>query len=370
MRRTNHHSDSTRSDEQKLPVVVEDYVRYIRSAAGYSASTCKAYQSQLRRFLRWMTEQVGGTPGLSDITSRRVREYVIELSESGCRPRTIRSAIMPIRSLFNYLVETNAIEASPVHVVRLPKKDAAQRPRVTEEEMICLVEACDRLPGRGRAAMAKALVLLLVTGALRRSELLAVRVQDVNLEAEQVIISQGKGGKSRALFVPSDTIAAIATWLRERPRCRHDFLFVVDVHRRLGNNGLVTLLNEVKTVGGLREHDNIQPHAIRHAAATRLLRRGADLRSLQTLLGHSNIATTAIYLHVDEEQLRNVARMASVAASDPEDTASGAETNEEAGAPEPKVQEAPAPGRWQRTSRVSTDDQRRASRRIGRRTPR
>lgn len=341
--------NSSSTARQLIADLIVDYVRHIRSAAGYSRTTAKAYQSQLRRFDRWATEQLGRAPLLGDVTAKLLRAYVMELSESGCRPRTVRSAVMPLRSLFNYLVETDALEVSPVHAVRLPKKDAAQRPRVTEEELIALVEGCDRLAGTERSAMARALVLTLITTALRRSELLGLRVGDVNLEAEQVVVASGKGSKSRAVFLPEETAQALATWLELRPACRHDHLFIVDTNRRLGNEGLDRLLDEVKAAAGLRSHDNIQPHAVRHAAATRLLRRGADLKSLQTLLGHANISTTAVYLHTDEEQLRSVARLASVhktppaAEQQPEDTLLVPQCKEA------EVQARPDAGRQERT---------------------
>jgi site-specific recombinase XerD len=146
---------------------------------------------------------------------RQSQEYVFYLSERGCRPRTIRSNVMPLRTLFNYLIETGAVEESPVHLIRLPKK---------------------------------------------------------------------KGGKSRSVFLPEEAMEAVSGWLRHRPESSHDYLFGVDRGRRLGDQGLNALLDEVRAAAGLRGHSNIMPHPMRHAAATRLLRRAADLRSIQTLL--------------------------------------------------------------------------------------
>jgi site-specific recombinase XerD len=317
MRRTDEAGPHEPAGTQSLEDHIADYLRHLRYGAGCSKSTFKAYQSQLRRFVRWLRESVGHPPRLNDVTARNFRNYIVELMEQGLRPRTVRSAAMPVRSLFNYLLECDVLDSSPVHAVRLPKKDAAQRPRVLEEELLALPEGCDRLAGLERSCMAKALILLLITAMIRRSELLATRVQDVNLEAGQLLVASGKGGKSRSIFLPDDARAALAAWLRSRPACDHDYLFIVDKHRRLGNEGLNTLLEEVKAAAGLRGHDHIQPHAIRHAAATRVHRRGADLRSLQTMLGHANIATTAIYLHADEERLRLVAGLASVASPEP-----------------------------------------------------
>jgi site-specific recombinase XerD len=224
----------------ELSTIVVEYVRYIKSAGGYSRSTVKAYQSQLRRFDRWLEEKLGRAAGLEDVSARMFRMYIVELAEQGCRPRTIRSAVMPVRSLCNYLVETGILVTSPIHGVRLPKKDAAQRPKVTEEELLQLVTGCERLAGRERSLMARALLLLLITTALRRSELLGLRLGDVDLTAEQVLVARGKGGKSRALFLPEDAVCAMSEWLKVRPVCKHDYVFVVDANRRLANLGLDT----------------------------------------------------------------------------------------------------------------------------------
>jgi integrase/recombinase XerD len=192
---------------------------------------------------------------------------------------------MPLRTLFDYLMETRAVEASPVHLIRLPKKDAGQRPRVTEDELVAMVEACDRLSPMERAVLAKAVMLVLVTEAVRRCELLGLRVQDVRADSGQLVISRGKGGKSHSVFLPEEAMEAVSGWLQLRPPSSHDYLFGVDRGRRLGDQGLNALLDEVRAAAGLRRHSNIMPHAMRHAAATRLLRRGANLRSIQTLLG-------------------------------------------------------------------------------------
>jgi site-specific recombinase XerD len=295
-----------------LQAAVEAFIRSVRHGNGYSRDTIKCYQCYLRRFQRWLADELGHGPLLADVTPRAVQEYVFSLSERGCRPRTIRSNVMPLRTLFNHLVETGVLAESPVHQVRLPKKDAAERPRVTEDELVAMVEACDRLSLLERAVMAKAIMLVLVTAAVRRCELLGLRLQDVRPDSGQLVISRGKGGKSRSVFLPEEAMAAVSDWLRLRPASNHEFLFGVDRGRRLGDQGLNALLAEVRAAAGLRGHSNIMPHAMRHAAATRLLRRGADLRSIQNLLGHANISRTAMYLHTDEEQLRAVARLASL----------------------------------------------------------
>src|SRR5207248_1788657 len=98
--------------------------------------------------------------------------------------------------------------------------------------------------------------------------------------------------------------------LRQTRKTRHGYLFVREGGRRVGDKTLSTSLEEIKAIAGLKGDPRIRPHSIRHAAATRLLRNGADIRSIQTWLGHSDLKTTAIYLHSDEQQIRAVAHLA------------------------------------------------------------
>jgi site-specific recombinase XerD len=312
MRKLDQDRPGKQANEQALGALIVEYLRFIRGAAGYSKSTFKSYQSQLRRFDRWLSERVERPARLMDVTASHFREYILELSEGGRRPRTVRAAALPIRSLIGYLLETDQLKASPIHSVRLPKKDPAQRPQVTDEELLALVAGCDRMAGTERPVMARAVLLTLTTTAVRRSELLGLKVNDFRPDKGQLLITHGKGAKSRAIFLTAETQAAIEAWLELRPKCKHDYLFIVDTNRRLGHLGLHSLLNEVKAAAGLKDHDNIQPHAIRHAAASRMQQRGADLKSIQTMLGHTNITTTAIYLHTDEEHLRSVVHLASL----------------------------------------------------------
>jgi site-specific recombinase XerD len=352
MRKSDRNSARHAPEPQVLGEVIIEYLRFIRGAAGYSKSTFKSYQSQLRRFDRWLSGRVNRPALLGDITARLFREYIVELTEAGCRPRTVRAAVMPVRSMMTYLVDGDRLEASPIHSVRLPKKDAAQRPRVTDEELLAVLSGCDRMVGTQRPLMTKALLLTLITAAVRRSELLGLKVNDFHRENGQILITHGKGAKSRAIFLTEETQAAIEPWLKVRPRCKHDYLFIVDVNRRLRHLGLHSLLEEAKAAAGLKDHDNIQPHAIRHAAASRMLQRGMDLKSIQTMLGHANINTTAIYLHTGEAHLRSVAHLTSLC---PDGAVMGKHPAESGSPPEPPLRELQnQPGRHSEVEKEAT----------------
>lgn len=287
---------------------IHRYLEYLRHEQHASETTCLGYQSGLRRFRRFLVERYGEEPELDRVTVDDVRNFLYTLSRQGLRPRTLRGAIYPLRGLFGMAVERGYCPADPARAVKLPKKDAAVREQVSDEELEQLLAGSEREADPARRAMLRAVLAVLIYAGLRRQELLDLQVEDVDLKEGKIRVRSGKGGKARTVWVCGPCIEALRRWLQARPKLRHAYLFVADRRRRLGEVGLAALIERAKSLADLREHANIKPHAIRHAAATRLLRNGADLRSIQQFLGHSQLQTTAIYLHTDERQLQRIAK--------------------------------------------------------------
>lgn len=294
-----------------LSEIIADYYRHIRYGVGLATRTCECYGTRLRKYERWLATQPGiESPTLSDFTTETLRKFVYHLAAAKQRPRTIRGTVAPLRSLGEYLVEQGALLENPALAVKLPKLDAAKRELVTDEEVRGLLAACGRYADPARRRLAGAIVSVLVYGALRRQECLDLRVSDVRFADKSLLVQQGKGSKSRAVYPHEDCLEAVRLWLAYRPKdCAHDYLFALDKARRVGHGALTTLLREVKAMAGYEDHENIQPHSLRHNCATRLHRAGADLPSIQGLLGHADLTTTAVYLHADEQQLRGLARL-------------------------------------------------------------
>jgi len=283
------------------------YTEYLTHEQGARPTTLVGYKSGLRRFQRFILTRYSDEPRLDGVTEEDVRSYLYSLSRKGLRPRSLRGAIYPIRSLFAMAKDRGYVAHNPAQAIKLPRKDAAVRETVSDEELTQLLAGCERERDARRRSMMKAVLAVLIYAGLRRQELLDLQVGDIELEERKVTVRCGKGGKARSLFVCQACVTAIREWLGARPKSPHPFLFVTDRRRRLGEVGLAQLLEEVKCLADLRDHQNIKPHSIRHAAATRLLRNGADLRSIQQFLGHSQLQTTAIYLHTDEQQLQKIA---------------------------------------------------------------
>lgn len=161
----------------------------------------------------------------------------------------------------------------------------------------------------------RAIVSVLVYGALRRQECLDLRVGDIGLDKACIIVKQGKGQKGRTVYPHAECMNALRDWLAMRPKVDHDYLFPYDKKRRVEKQGIARIIEDVKSIAGLGDHHNIKPHSLRHNCATRLLRAGADMRTIQSFLGHSHLSTTAIYLHTDEQQLRNIASLGGLGAA-------------------------------------------------------
>jgi integrase/recombinase XerC len=246
-----------------------------------------------------------------------VRDYLYTLSRQGLRPRTLRGAICPVRNLLALAVERGYRFDNPAASLRLPKKDAAVRRTVSDEEIALLLAGVEREADNTVRAMMGALLAVLVYTALRRQELLDLDVTDVDLTERRLTVRRGKGSKRRAVPLSQDCSRALRDWLEVRQAlgCRHSGLFITDRGRRLGENGLATIFEKARALADLRGARHVTPHAIRHAAATRMLKNGADLRSIQHILGHTNIQTTQVYLHTDEQQLQRVAELASLGES-------------------------------------------------------
>jgi integrase len=194
----------------------------------------------------------------------------------------------------------------------MPKKDAAQRVITSDAEIAKLMEACERQADERQVALSRALLSVLVYGGLRRQEALDLRLGDVDLEDRSILIRSGKGRKSRKLYPCPECMVAIREWLALRGECTHDWLWAYDKGRRVHHGALHSILQEIKAVAGLKTAKHILPHSLRHAAATRLLRNGANLRDIQTFLGHSSVTVTAVYLHSDEESQRKIATLGSL----------------------------------------------------------
>jgi integrase/recombinase XerD len=279
---------------------------FVALEQGLSPRTQEAYQRDLMRFAQYADAK--GVAAPLDITARLLREYVYHLKDLGLSPASIRRNVSAVRTYFRFLVGDGLVVRDPSERLETPKRWRTLPDVLTVEEVQRLLAAPsldDRLVFRDRA------LLELAYGAgLRVSEWITLGVRDLLFE-EGLVRVFGKGSKERLVPIGRSAIGAAAIYLRElRPKLEKGegkgILFLNARGRPLSRMGAWKILRGHVERAGITKH--VSPHTLRHSFATHLLEGGADLRAVQEMLGHVDIATTQIYTHVDREYLRQVHR--------------------------------------------------------------
>jgi len=281
-----------------LDARIQEFLDCCRIEKGLAANSLAAYRLDLTRY---RTFAAGGrwadAGGL-------VRAYLDSLYAGGMSPRSVARHLTTLRSFYAYLQREGRIESDPVGTVALPRQDKTLPKRLTVEEVASLLAAPD--PSRPEGLRDRAMLELLYASGPRVSELCGIALRDLNLE-RGVLRLTGKGNKQRLVPVGRSAITAVQTYLEGgrgallRGRASR-FLFVT---ARGGPMTRQAFWNLIRRHGrGARIAQKLTPHLLRHTFATHLLEGGANLRSVQTMLGHADIATTQIYTHVLRTRLR------------------------------------------------------------------
>jgi site-specific recombinase XerD len=277
------------------------YDRDLR-ARGAAERTRRAYGVDLAGFTEWAGEQ-GLAPG--DVRHRDVRRYAAGLSSAGAAAATVARKLASIRGLYAFLVRTERVGQNPAELVSSPKRSQKLPKVLSGEQMRTLLE---RIPARTPLEVRdRAMLELAYSCGLRCEEIVNLDVDAVDFESEQVRVL-GKGSKERLLPIGEPAQRALERYL-ERGRHalaadpRERALFLSKSGRRLSNSDITRRLGLWTREAALAA--GVSPHALRHSFATHLLEGGADLRTIQELLGHASISTTQVYTRVDAARLRD-----------------------------------------------------------------
>ncbi|HKH63996.1 MAG TPA: tyrosine recombinase XerC [Solirubrobacterales bacterium] len=277
------------------------YDRDLR-ARGSAERTRRAYGVDLGGFSEWAGEQ-GLAPG--DVRHRDVRRYGAGLSNAGAAPATVARKLAAIRGLYGYLVRTEKAGANPAELVSSPKRSEKLPTVLTTEQMRSLLE---RIPARTPLELRdRAMLELAYSCGLRCEEIVNLDEGAFDFETEQLRVL-GKGQKERLLPVGEPAQRALRRYLDKARRAlladpRELALFLSKSGRRLSNSDVTRRLGLWTREAALAA--GVSPHALRHSFATHLLEGGADLRTIQELLGHASISTTQVYTRVDAARLRD-----------------------------------------------------------------
>ena len=284
-----------------LPATVQAFLNYCRVEKGLSANTIAAYRRDLERFAA--TVSAGGE-GTAD--AEKVRRHLDVLRGEGLSSRSIARHLTTLRNFYRFLLREERTDADPTALMTSPRIWKNLPKYLTKEEVDRLIEATEG--DRPTAIRDRAMIELLYASGLRVSELCQVQTGDLDLELGLVRVL-GKGNRQRIVPVGSAAQAAVSYYLTvSRPVLLKGrvsrYLFVTARGGRLTRQGFWKSMAGYGRKAGIGRR--LSPHMVRHSFATHLLEGGADLRSVQTMLGHVDISTTQIYTHVMRSRLQAV----------------------------------------------------------------
>jgi len=280
----------------------ELFLTYIEHERGCSAATAVAYGSDVAALLRYLAQEEI-EPCVESLTAQVLRRYVSWLSRSGYSPATIARRIYAISSLYKYLVNYGYAATNPCGQVMLPKKAKRMPAVLTLEEARRVLEVADNHECPWIGFRNRAMIAVFLFCGLRRQELADLKLSDVDLRSRWLKVRRGKGGKCRSIPLTPEVAEAISDWLEFRPEVDHDYLLTGLGGGRLEKGGLRGAFRRVAKQAGVYRK-GVTLHTLRHTFASLLLQEGCDLVSIQELLGHADLSTTAIYLHLDAAHLQ------------------------------------------------------------------
>jgi len=281
-----------------LPIFLD----YLAVEKGLAKNSLSAYQTDLKHFGHWLSDQKRELDAVERI---HIVRYFQALRSSGISARSVARALAAIRGLFRFLVAERHLKSDPTENLENPKLWTTLPKSMQPQEVEALLRAPDRSTAEGLRDAAM-LELLYATG-LRVSELIHVKIEDLVMDAG-FLRTIGKGSKERIVPFGDSARDAIVVYME---RGRAEFNKYADPHLFLSSRGRPMTrqsfwmkITKYARLAGITTH--ISPHVLRHSFATHLLENGADLRSVQMMLGHSDISTTQIYTHVSRARLQKM----------------------------------------------------------------
>lgn len=276
---------------------IEKFLNYLKIEKDYSEHTLINYAIDLRYFVSFIGEKP-----LEEVTYLDIRKFLAELKTKNFSKKTIARRVSCLKSFFKFLVREGYIENNPTLGMRAPKLDKKLPLFLTIDEVTKLIEAPEGdLPG----LRDKAIMETIYSTGMRISELVSLNIEDIEFIGGAVKV-KGKGKKERIVPIGDKALKAIKAYLEARLSVfkENRAVFLNNRGRRITPRGVRLIIDKYVNKVALRE--KISPHSLRHSFATHLLERGADLRAVQELLGHSSLSTTQIYTHVTAERLKSV----------------------------------------------------------------
>jgi integrase/recombinase XerC len=288
---------------ERLEATISEFLAYLRDARRLAQRTREHYGRDLQAFAAYLRDQ--GITDWSAVRVGAVRGYIAAERRRGLSGRSIQRHLASIRALFDFLLRDGRVGLNPAADLRAPRSQHRLPQTLDPDETARLLEA-GADTGEPLQCRDRAMFELVYSCGLRLAELAALDRADA-IEASETLRVTGKGAKSRLVPIGQQARAALADWLALRPRLAAEdesALFVGQRGQRLGHRAIQKRLDAMAQRGGLGRP--VHPHMLRHAFASHLLESSGDLRAVQELLGHADIATTQVYTHLDFQHLADV----------------------------------------------------------------
>jgi integrase/recombinase XerC len=281
---------------------VAAFLRYLDRERNASPHTIRAYAADLGQFQAHVAEEIGVAARLEDVDHLVIRAFLARMHRRGVKKVSAARKLATLRTFFRYLCREGILEQNPARALLSPRMERKIPAHLEESEVAALIE----VPGEGDSARrARAILELLYATGIRCAELVGLDLGDVDLGARTLRVL-GKGSKERIVPFGQPALASLIAYLPARlnARPRSQALFVNARGGRLTDRWVRQIVtHRVKQVAMARR---LSPHSLRHSFATHLLERGADLRSIQELLGHASLSTTQRYTHVNARHILDI----------------------------------------------------------------
>ena len=292
---------ASQHNNSPLLTTIKLYVRYLRLERNLSTNTIEAYRNDLAHLEAFMMRN---NLKLENVTLEQLHTFAASLHEYGITPRSQARVLSGVRSFFRFLVLDGVVESDPTELLEWPSLPEHLPVVLTLEEIDRIEDSIDLSKAEG--ARNRAIIEVLFSCGLRVSELVNMKLSDLYLE-DRVLLVRGKGNKERLVPVSNKAIADLKRWFFDRNLMKikpgeDDYVFLNRRGAHLTRTMILIMVKRQAEEAGIKK--TISPHTFRHSFATALLQGGADLRSIQAMLGHEKIDTTLVYTHISNEQLR------------------------------------------------------------------
>jgi len=287
------------NDKSKEDQYLGSFFNYLVIERGLSSNSIKAYKIDIKKFVSWLS--CSNKPSFIKICESDLNEYIAFMFKNKLSSSSVNRNISSIKAFYLFLIKRKIIMISPAAEIITPKKERYLPTSMSElevEKLLNSPKSLIRIEIRD-----KAMIEMLYATGMRISELVNLKLNNVDTN-RCVVKVLGKGSKERLIPFGENALEALNLYLNIRPSSNSKEVFLSNRKRRLSR---VTFWQRIKTY--LKRENlklSISPHTLRHAFATHLLNRGADLRSVQLLLGHSDLSTTQIYTHIAKQRLSEV----------------------------------------------------------------